>query len=57
MVKESDIPVLDNLIRGLEAAFVKMKKAYAEGNSGEFNKSKKEIIQAQKKVMEVVERN
>lgn len=54
MIKEGDIPILNQLIKTLEESYKKLGKYYEKKDSENFNKMKKEIILNQKKVLEIV---
>ena len=53
MIKEDNIPILNQLIGTLESSFEEFKRAYNEKDSENFNKSKKIIIQTQRKISEI----
>ena len=54
MVKEVEISVLNQLILNLEKRIEKLKKAYETKDSGEFNQVKKQILEIQREIFEVI---
>jgi len=54
MIKKGDISVLNQLIKELENSYEKLKEAYEKKDSKTFNSMKKNIIQAQRKISEIV---
>ena len=53
-MKKEDISSLIKLIKDLEDSFSKFEKAYQEEDTPNFNKFKKNIIQIQKEMFEIV---
>ncbi len=54
MIKESDIPNLNQLIKMLEDSYKKLEKYYEEKDSENFNKAKKDLTQTQKKILDII---
>lgn len=54
MIKESDIPLLNQLVKTLEDAFEKFEIAYQNKNAGDFNKLKVIIIKTQKRISQII---
>jgi len=54
MIKRGDIMFLNQLVKTLEEAELKLEEAYDEKNYESFNNVKKLIIQVQKKISEVL---
>jgi len=55
MIKESDLPVLNQLVVNLEKSFKILKESYQRGDSGKFNETKKIILQTQKKIFDMTQ--
>ncbi len=53
-MKKEDIPFLNQLAEAFEEAEEKLEQAYKDKNHEMFDKSKKFILQVQKKIAEVV---
>lgn len=53
MIKEGNIPLLNQLVGTLGSSFEKFKRAYDKKDSEDFNKLKKIIIQTQRKISEI----
>lgn len=53
MIKESDIPILNSILKKLEDSIDKMQSSYKRNNSDRFNELKKAFIQEQRKIMEM----
>ena len=53
-MKEEDIEFLSQLIKALEEAELKLEEAYEKKDYENFNKSKKFIMQIQRKISEVI---
>jgi len=53
-MKKEDIPFLNQLVNTLEEAELKLEEAYRTKDYEKFNKSKKLMLQIQKKISEVV---
>ncbi len=54
MIKEEDIIFLNQLVESLEEAELKLEKSYSERNYENFDKSKKIILQIQRKISETI---
>ncbi len=54
MVKRDDIPFLNQLVKALEETESKLEKAYEKKDYENFNKSKKFMLQIQRKISEVI---
>ena len=54
MVKREDIPFLNQLVKALEEAELKLEEAYEKKDYEDFNKSKKFMLQIQRKISEVI---
>jgi len=54
MIKKGDISVLNQLIKEIENSYEKMKEAYEKKDSKTFNSMKKNIIQAQRRISQIV---
>jgi len=55
MIKESDLPVLNQLVVNLEKSFKILKESYQRRDSGKFNETKKTILQTQKKIFDMTQ--
>jgi len=53
MIKESDIPILNSILKKLESSIDKLQSSYQKKNSEKFNELKKAFIQEQRKIMEM----
>ena len=53
MIKE-DIPFLNQLVKALEETELKLEEAYEKKDDESFNKSKKFMLQVQRKISEVI---
>ena len=53
MIKE-DIPFLNQLVKALEETELKLEKAYEKKDYESFDKSKKFMLQIQRKISEVI---
>jgi len=54
MVKEGDVSALNQLTKETENSYEKLKEAYEKKDSENFNTMKKNIIQAQRKISQIV---
>jgi len=54
MVRKEDIPFLNQLVKALEEGELKLEKAYEKKDHEDFNKSKKFMLQIQRKISEVI---
>ena len=54
MVSLEELQLLAQLIDSMEAAVDKLEKAYQENNSEDFSKSKKAILDFQRKISEIL---
>lgn len=54
MIKEDDIPFLSQLVKSLEETKLKLEKAYEKKDYESFNKSKKFMLEIQRKISEVI---
>ncbi len=54
MIKEGDIPALNQLTKEAEDSYEKLKEAYEKKDSETFNIMKKNIIQAQRKISQIL---
>lgn len=54
MIKESDIPVLNQLVKALEDSFDRLEIAYRKRDPENFNKLKKIVVQTQRKISEII---
>ncbi len=55
MLKEGDIPVLNQLVERIEKLSGNMKEAYEKKDAEKFNKAKKELLQSQKEFLEKIQ--
>ena len=53
MIKESDLPILNSILKKLESSIDKMQSSYKRKNSERFNELKKAFIQEQRRIMEI----
>ncbi len=53
MIKEGNIPLLNQLVGTLESSFEEFKKACEKKDAENFNRLKKIIIQTQRKISEI----
>ena len=53
-MKKEDMPLLIKLVKTLEDSLNQFEKAYQEKDTPKFNKSKKDIIQTQRQISEIV---
>ncbi len=53
MLKESDISLLNSILNKLEDSVDQLGTAYKKKNSEKFNELKKNIIQSQRKIIEI----
>lgn len=53
-MKKEDISFLNQLVKSLEEAMLKLEKAYGKKDYEEFNKSKKIMLRIQEKIQEMV---
>ncbi len=54
MIKQEDIPFLNQLVKSLEETELKLEKAYEKKDQEHFNKSKKFMLQIQKQIFEII---
>jgi len=54
MIKKEDVSALNQIIKDLENFYEKLKEAYEKKDSGTFNIMKKKIIQAQRKISQIL---
>lgn len=54
MVKKEDVPFLNQLIRSLEEAELKIEEAYMKKHDERFNKAKGIAMEIQEKISEVI---
>lgn len=54
MIKEENISFLNSLGETLESSFEEFKKTYEKGDSENFNKIKRKIVETQKAILEMI---
>ena len=54
MIKEGDLPTLNQLVKILEDSFERLEKSYKNKNSEEFNKSKSLIVQTERRISHIL---
>lgn len=55
MIKEGEILLLDKLVRSLEESQLRLEDSYEKEDYENFENAKKALLQAQKKISEIVE--
>ena len=54
MIKEGNIPLLNQSIKNLESSFEEFEKTYDKKDAENFNEIKRTLIQTQKKILEIM---
>jgi len=54
MLKEGDIPILNQIIKSLEESFNRMEEAQRKKDPEKFNEAKKLLLQTQKRLSEKI---
>ena len=54
-MKRDDISFLNQLVKSLEDAEIKLEKAYKEGDADDFNESKSFMLKIQKQIKSILE--